>query len=103
MQCLSLGVIVAAGLAWGAHATELPEYGPELQGFAYAEKVAHYHFASQATELEMAYIDVAPAKPNGHTAVLLHGKNFCAGTWTATIEMLSAGIPGDRARPNRLL
>lgn len=38
----------------------------------------------------MAYLDVAPTgKPNGHTAVLLHGKNFCAATWEQTIAALS--------------
>ena len=36
----------------------------------------------------MAYLDVAPAKPNGRTVVLLHGKNFCAATWDSTITAL---------------
>jgi pimeloyl-ACP methyl ester carboxylesterase len=43
--------------------------------------------------LHMAYMDVAPggqAAPNGRTAVLLHGKNFCAATWEGTIKVLSA-------------
>jgi pimeloyl-ACP methyl ester carboxylesterase len=38
--------------------------------------------------LEMAYMDVKPARPNGRIAVLLHGKNFCAATWQATITAL---------------
>lgn len=37
----------------------------------------------------MAYIDVRPAKANGRTVVLMHGKNFCAGTWEETIRALS--------------
>ena len=37
----------------------------------------------------MAYMDVAPAQPNGRAAVLLHGKNFCAATWAASIAVLS--------------
>ena len=37
----------------------------------------------------MAYMDVKPAHPNGRTAVLLHGKNFCAATWQATITALT--------------
>ena len=36
----------------------------------------------------MAYMDVAPSVPNGRTAVLLHGANFCAATWGETIEVL---------------
>ncbi len=37
----------------------------------------------------MAYMDIEPEHPNGRTAVLLHGKNFCAATWEATIHRLS--------------
>jgi pimeloyl-ACP methyl ester carboxylesterase len=37
----------------------------------------------------MAYMDVKPEKPNGHAAVLLHGKLFCAATWQSTIAVLS--------------
>jgi pimeloyl-ACP methyl ester carboxylesterase len=38
----------------------------------------------------MAYMDVKPTTtPNGRTAVLLHGKNFCAATWHDTIAVLT--------------
>ena len=30
-----------------------------------------------------------PAQPNGHTVVLLHGKNFCSATWEGSIQALS--------------
>jgi pimeloyl-ACP methyl ester carboxylesterase len=66
-----------------------PAYGPELQGFDYPSPVLHFRFTSQGESLDMAYMDVKPEKPNGHTAVLLHGKNFCAATWQGTIEVLS--------------
>ncbi|MGI4952559.1 MAG: alpha/beta fold hydrolase, partial [Janthinobacterium lividum] len=68
-----------------------PAYGPELEGFDYPRPVQRFRFASQGQALQMAYMDVAPtAAPNGRVAVLLHGKNFCAATWTATIEALAA-------------
>ncbi len=39
----------------------------------------------------MGYMDVAPTgTPNGRTAVLMHGKNFCAATWEDSIKALSA-------------
>jgi pimeloyl-ACP methyl ester carboxylesterase len=82
-------MMLTACLAWSAHAEEAPAYGPELQGFDYPAPVLHAHFTSQGNDLDMAYIDVAAAKPNGRTAVLLHGKNFCAATWQATIHVLS--------------
>ncbi|HEY6989247.1 MAG TPA: alpha/beta hydrolase [Bryobacteraceae bacterium] len=64
-------------------------YGPRLEGFTYPWPVTLYRFESQNQPLEMAYMDVKPARPNGRTAVLLHGKNFCAATWQATIAALS--------------
>jgi len=76
-------------LALGAaHAAE-PAYGPELEGFDYPHPVQQYRFTSQGEQLHMAYMDIKPAKPNGRTVVLLHGKNFCAATWEASIEALS--------------
>jgi pimeloyl-ACP methyl ester carboxylesterase len=65
-----------------------PAYGMRLEGFAYPWPVAQYRFDSQDQTLEMAYMDVKPARPNGGTAVLLHGKNFCAATWQDTIRVL---------------
>ncbi|RAR47727.1 pimeloyl-ACP methyl ester carboxylesterase [Paraburkholderia unamae] len=67
-----------------------PAYGPELQGFEYPHPVHDFAFVSQGQTLHMAYMDVQPAKPNGRTAVLLHGKNFCGATWDATIRELHA-------------
>ncbi|BDU71740.1 alpha/beta fold hydrolase [Mesoterricola silvestris] len=66
-----------------------PVYGPELEGFEYAFPVQRFAFTSQGEALRMAYLDVAPEKPNGRTVVLLHGKNFTAGTWEATIRVLA--------------
>jgi pimeloyl-ACP methyl ester carboxylesterase len=65
-------------------------YGPELQGFEYPHPVLRFEFLSQRQTLRMAYMDVHPKQANGRTAVLLHGKNFCAATWSATIDALSA-------------
>jgi pimeloyl-ACP methyl ester carboxylesterase len=86
---------LAAGIALGAItlaavADDGPAYGPQLQGFDYPWPVSHFSFASQGETLDMAYMDVKPATPNGKTAVLMHGKNFCAATWQDTIAVLSA-------------
>lgn len=72
-----------------ARADDGPAYGSELQGFDYSYPVAHFRFASQGNDLDMAYMDVRPETPIGRTAVLLHGKNFCAATWQATIAALT--------------
>ncbi|GLK91238.1 alpha/beta fold hydrolase [Pseudomonas turukhanskensis] len=66
-------------------------YGPQLEGFQYPYPLNHFRFSSQGQALEMGYMDVAPSgKANGRTAVLMHGKNFCAATWEDSIEALSA-------------
>ena len=67
-----------------------PAFGQELEGFAYPYPVANFQFSSQRQQLQMAYMDIAPSAPNGQTAVLFHGKNFCAATWKETIDVLSA-------------
>lgn len=72
-----------------AHAESPPRYGARLEGFAYPHPVKTFTFTSQAQSLEMAYLDIAPATPNGRTVVLLHGKNFCAATWESAISALS--------------
>ncbi|MFC3941126.1 alpha/beta fold hydrolase [Pseudomonas gingeri] len=69
-----------------------PAYGTELEGFTYTYPVKHYSFSSQDKSVRMAYVDVPAAK--GSTAknravVLMHGKLFCADTWSDTIKTLS--------------
>ena len=92
---LALTAIAATATAVAATATAVaageadPAYGPRLEGFAYPEPVHSFAFDSQRQPLEMAYLDIAPTTPNGRTAVLLHGKNFCAATWEGTIRLLA--------------
>ena len=81
--------LVSLVLAAVSNAAELPAYGPELEGFDYAFPVHRFDFDSQRQPLHMSYLDIAPEKPNGRAAVLLHGKNFCAGTWESTIRALA--------------
>ena len=50
-----------------------------------------FSFDSQRQALAMHYFDFEPTQaPNGRTAVLLHGKNFCADYWVATSDLLRA-------------
>jgi pimeloyl-ACP methyl ester carboxylesterase len=80
----------AVCLAGGQVMAEEKTYGVELQGFQYPYPLMHYRFVSQGQPMQMAYMDVSPeGKPNGHTVVLMHGKNFCGATWETTIAALS--------------
>jgi pimeloyl-ACP methyl ester carboxylesterase len=82
---LALALLILASAASADEAA----YGPQLEGYAYPFALQHYRFQSQGTAMDMAYMDVKPKTPNGHTVVLLHGKNFCAATWEGSIRALS--------------
>jgi pimeloyl-ACP methyl ester carboxylesterase len=95
MQTVFAGMALSAAIVMAsASAQQRPEqgaaYGPELEGFEYPFPVQHFTFTSERQPLDMAYLDVKPEHPNGQTAVLLHGKNFCAATWEPTIKALAA-------------
>ncbi len=90
LSLLCCGVATAFGAPSPVRAADDgAAYGPQLQGFEYPWPVSHFSFTSQGEVLEMAYMDVKPATPNGGTVLLLHGKNFCAATWQDTIGVLS--------------
>lgn len=67
-----------------------PRFDAELSEYSYPFPVRSLEIASQHQTVKMAYMDVAPAQPNGHTVLLLHGKNFPASTWEPTIRFLTA-------------
>ena len=78
-------LILATAYVAPARADRPSAYGPELEGFEYPFT---FSFPSQGRTVSMTFMDVAPNKPNGRTVVLLHGKNFCAATWEATVKTL---------------
>ncbi len=84
------GLLISMTLP-GVALAETPSYGQQLEGFTYPHTLKTFDFQSQGQALQMGYMDVAPTgKANGRTAVLMHGKNFCAATWEDTIKGLSA-------------
>ena len=88
LLALTMGIAVLS-VAAPARAEDYRTYGVELEGFDYPHDVYRYAFRSQGSDLFMAYMDVKPQTANGRTAVLLHGRNFCAATWEKTIAVLS--------------
>ncbi|MCJ2185256.1 alpha/beta fold hydrolase [Novosphingobium beihaiensis] len=66
--------------------------GTDLEHFAYPWPVRFLPVVVGDEDARMAYMDVRPERPNGKTAVLLHGKNFCGATWEASARaLLDAG------------
>lgn len=64
-------------------------YGIGLEGFAYPYPVSMLPLSNDGEQLRMAYMDVAPAQPNGRTVVLLHGRNFPSSYWAPVIRTLN--------------
>ncbi|MFY0404745.1 alpha/beta fold hydrolase [Pantoea dispersa] len=87
-----LSVALTSAMLCGTLSAQAAEavYGEQLEGFHYPYPLQHFTFSSQQQSLSMGYMDVKPAQQaNGHTVVLMHGKNFCAATWEDTINALS--------------
>ena len=64
-----------------------------LENYTYPFPVSQIRLNAQHQELRMSYMDALPAKPNGTTVVLLHGKNFNGAYWKQTANaLLSQGF-----------
>jgi pimeloyl-ACP methyl ester carboxylesterase len=82
--------VIVSGLAV-AQEQPLPALGIALEGYAYPYPVQYFTVINDGRRLAMAYMDVAPqANANGHTIVLLHGKNFGGYYFRNVIARLSA-------------
>ena len=64
-------------------------YGIGLEGFAYPYPVNMLPLVNDGEPVRMAYMDVAPAQPNGRIVVLLHGRNFPSSYWAPVIKTLN--------------
>ncbi len=82
-----LGALLALPFA-PASAAEREPYGIGLEGFAYPYPVNMLPLVNDGEQVRMAYMDVAPAQPNGRTVVLLHGRNFPSSYWAPVIKTL---------------
>jgi pimeloyl-ACP methyl ester carboxylesterase len=60
-----------------------------LENYPYPYPVQYITLHEQGEMMKMAYMDVRPEHPNGHTILLLHGKNFCGLYWGPTARMLA--------------
>jgi pimeloyl-ACP methyl ester carboxylesterase len=63
--------------------------GLMLENIKYPFPVSELSFKIQGQDLKMAYMDVKPAKPNGKTVMLMHGKNFSSAYWEQTATDLA--------------
>jgi pimeloyl-ACP methyl ester carboxylesterase len=87
-RLLALPLLLAGLPALADETPRVEALGARLERAEYPYPVTMFPVRSEGRSLEMAYMDLKPAHPNGHTAVLLHGKNFCGPYWIATAERL---------------
>ncbi len=59
------------------------------QDVTYPYPVNYFNINLEGHEVKMAYMDVKPAKANGETVVLFHGKNFNGFYWKDVIPFLT--------------
>lgn len=65
----------------------------QMTGYKYPQTVKYFKVKSQKHDLKMAYMFVRPAKTNGQTVLLMHGKNFSGYYWAPTMKkLLSEGF-----------
>ena len=82
---MALGATTSAGAQQG----NVVPMGLCLENYHYAYPVNYIILDIQQQVLKMAYMDVRPDHPNGHTVMLLHGKNFCGAYWGSTAKVLA--------------
>lgn len=85
---LALSLLLFGCATTSTRTGSLPAFDAELTDYAYPFEVHEFRFESQRQELKMAYMDERPANWNGHTVLLLHGKNFSGAYWEPTIRSL---------------
>jgi pimeloyl-ACP methyl ester carboxylesterase len=61
-------------------------YSQEVQ---YPYPVSYFPLTIENQQVQMAYMDVKPTKPNGQTIILFHGKNFNGFYWKDVIPYLN--------------
>src|SRR4030095_2312103 len=87
---ISLCIVLSSlSCAQSAEPAAREPYGIGLEGFTYPYPVHQLPLVNDGEQVRMAYMDVAPAQPNGRTVVLLHGRNFPSSYWAPVIKTLS--------------
>jgi pimeloyl-ACP methyl ester carboxylesterase len=84
----AVGAAAGAAMVLAA-APATPDLGADLERFTYPWPVQTMTVDVAGQPAAMAFMDLAAARPNGRTVVLLHGKNFCGATWEQSARALT--------------
>src|SRR6186713_972020 len=86
---LSLAIFFSLGTAFAQPGAGPVALGLCLENYEYPYPVKYISLDLQLQHFKMAYMDVRPEQSNGHTVLLLHGKNFSGAYWDQTAKVLS--------------
>jgi pimeloyl-ACP methyl ester carboxylesterase len=89
MRLLTTTILTLTLLSAKAQQQPVP-LGLCLENYTYPYPVRYITLHLQQEEIKMAYMDVRADQPNGHTVLLLHGKNFCGAYWGPIAKALAA-------------
>jgi pimeloyl-ACP methyl ester carboxylesterase len=88
MKYLKIILILIAASAMGQEKLLAPT-DINMENIGYPFPVKYLKLSIQDQEFNMAYMDLVPKESNGHTIVLLHGKNFSGMYWEQTAKDLA--------------
>jgi pimeloyl-ACP methyl ester carboxylesterase len=88
VKLLFMSLLLIASVA-KAQVSSIKPQDMDLTDYQYPYPVQFITLNIQGETLKMAYMDVKPAKPNGHVIMLLHGKNFNGTYWGQTAAVLA--------------
>ena len=89
MKKIITALLILLGITLNAQNKELKASGLLFENITYPFPVKFIDLKIQGQDVKMAYMDLHPAKPNGQTVVLLHGKNFSGIYWEQTANDLA--------------
>jgi len=89
MRQVLLVVLICISSCGFSQKSSLKALDIDLGNYHYPFPVQYIELHIQGEDLKMAYMDLKPAIANGHTVLLLHGKNFNGAYWRQTAQALS--------------
>src|SRR5690348_5469651 len=90
MLCTLAVLSFAHAAAAQSAVPEQEPLGAGLEGFVYPYPVQYLTLRMDARDVKLAFMDVEPTgTANGHTVVLMHGRNFFGAYWKDIVHFLS--------------
>src|SRR3569832_586267 len=87
-KLVAIVIILSISISAFAQKSSLKALDINLENYQYPFPVQYISLHVEGEDMKMAFMYVKPANANGHTVMLLHGKNFNGAYWRQTAEAL---------------